>query len=77
MNDFDKDNLDFFLHGNSYEFEEWMNDASDSDLSYALRLIRQAKAELVEKSWDLLDSVENTDEANEILKAFTYGRKRP
>jgi hypothetical protein len=71
MNDFDKDNLQFFLHGDQKEFEEWMEQASSEDLDYALKLIRIAKAEMIEQHYELIDTVPFLDDAKKLLKQFT------
>ncbi len=71
MNDFDKDNLEFFLHGDEKEFEEWMEQASSEDLDYALKLIRIAKAEMLEQHYDFIDAVPHTYDAKQLLKQFT------
>jgi hypothetical protein len=71
MNDFDKDNLEFFLHGDEKEFEEWMEQASSEDLDYALKLIRIAKAELLKQHYDFIDTVTFLDDAKKLLKQFT------
>ena len=70
MNDFDKDNLEFFLHGDQKEFEEWMNQASSEELDYAIRLIRIAKLELAEQEYAMLDDVPYVTDAKEVLKRF-------
>jgi hypothetical protein len=71
MNDFDRDNLEFFLHGDEKEFEEWMEQASSEDLDYALKLIRIAKAEVLQQHYDFIDNVPFLDDAKELLKRFT------
>jgi uncharacterized protein YktA (UPF0223 family) len=71
MNDFDRDNLEFFLHGDQKEFEEWMEQASTDDLDYALKLIRIAKAEMLEKHYEFIDVVPHTHDAKQLLKQFT------
>lgn len=71
MNDFDKDNLEFFLHGDEKEFEEWMEQASSEDLDYALKLIRIAKAEVLQQHYDFIDNVPFLDDAKKLLKQFT------
>ena len=71
MNDFDRDNLEFFLHGDQKEFEEWMEQASTDDLDYALKLIRIAKAEMLEQHYDFIDAVPHTHDAKQLLKQFT------
>jgi hypothetical protein len=75
MNEFDKDNLDFFLKTNQAEFEEWMEQANDQELQYAMQLIRQSRRELVEQELALIDSVNDTKQASDILKKFTLGTK--
>jgi hypothetical protein len=71
MNDFDRDNLEFFLHGDEKEFEEWMEQASSEDLDYALKLIRIAKAEVLEQHYEFIDAVPFLDDAKKLLKQFT------
>lgn len=71
MNDFDRDNLEFFLHGDQKEFEAWMEQASTDDLDYALKLIRIAKAEMLEQHYDFIDAVPHTYDAKQLLKQFT------
>jgi hypothetical protein len=71
MNDFDRDNLEFFLHGDQEEFEAWMNEASTEDLDYALKLIRIAKSELIEQEYALYDDIPFVDDAKTYLKKFT------
>lgn len=74
MNDFDRDNLEFFTNAPQSEFEEWCDQASSEEISYAFNLIRMARLELVEQELGLLDEVENTDQAQAVLKQFTLGK---
>lgn len=74
MNDFDKDNLEFFINAQQSEFDEWCDQASSEEIGYAFNLIRQARLALVEQELGLLDEVENTDQATAILKQFTLGK---
>lgn len=71
MNDFDRDNLEFFLHGDQKEFEAWMEQATTEDLDYALKLIRIAKTEMLEQHYDFIDEVPYVDDAKAVLKKFT------
>ena len=71
MNEFDRDNLDFFINISEAEFDEWADQASDRELYYAIRLIQTARLELVNREIDLLDTVENVEEAANVLKKFT------
>jgi glycerol-3-phosphate cytidylyltransferase-like family protein len=71
MNDFDKDNLQFFLHGDQKEFDEWLDQASPEDIDYAMKLIRQAKLDLIEQEYALYDDIPFTTDAANFLKRFT------
>jgi hypothetical protein len=48
-----------------------MEQASSEDLDYALKLIRIAKAEMLEQHYELIDTVPFLDDAKELLKQFT------
>lgn len=71
MNDFDRDNLNFFINGSQEEFDAWADQAADDELQYAMELIRAARRELVEQELEMLDAVEDFSQANGILKQFT------
>jgi hypothetical protein len=45
MNDWDKDNLMFIMKSDYKTFNEWMNQANDEDIVYALKLIAEYKKE--------------------------------
>jgi hypothetical protein len=68
MNEWDRDNLDFIMKANDSEFIEWLNQADDEDVEYALNLIRQAKLELNEQVVELFDDVYDYTEANELIE---------
>jgi hypothetical protein len=74
MNEFDRDNLDFFINTSQEEFDEWMDQASDLELNYAMTLIRTARRELTESELKLLDEIQDTSQAKELLKQFTLGK---
>jgi hypothetical protein len=67
MNEWDRDNLDFIMKANDSEFIEWLNQADDEDVEYALNLIRQSKMELNEQVAELFDDVYDYTEANELI----------
>jgi hypothetical protein len=48
MNDWDRDNLHFILNTTDESFEEWLDQADNSDIDYALNLIRTAKARVID-----------------------------
>lgn len=74
MNDFDRDNLEFFLNTDSYEFEEWMEQATPAEIDYAIRLIQTHRAELITQEMNLLDDEEDVAEAANLLKKFTLNK---
>lgn len=67
MNDWDRDNLHFILNTTDESFEEWLDQADNDDVDYALELIRTAKAELLVQEHELLDGVDDMDEANLLI----------
>lgn len=69
MNEWDRDNLEFIMNTSSKEFDEWLFQASDADVNYALELIRMAKAELMVQEMELFtDNVSNFNEANKLIQ---------
>ena len=75
MNDWDRDNLHFILNTTDESFEEWLDQADNSDIDYALSLIRIAKAELLTQEHELLDEVNDTAEANLLIDRIRNVRK--
>ena len=75
MNDWDRDNLHFILNTTDESFEEWLDQADNDDIDYALGLIRNAKAELLTQEHELLDDVENTAEADLLIERIRNVRK--
>ena len=68
MNEWDRDNLHFILNTTDESFEEWLDQADNDDVEYALSLIRIAKAELLTQEHELLDDVTDTSEANLLIE---------
>ena len=75
MNDWDRDNLHFILNTDDGSFEDWLDQADDDDIDYALGLIRTAKAELLAQEYEILDNVDNVDEAKLLIDRFRNVRK--
>lgn len=71
MNDFDRDNLEFFINASESEFDEWADQAQDNELQYAINLIRIARRELIDQELEILDAVDEIEEAAKLLKKFT------
>jgi hypothetical protein len=68
MNEWDRDNLSFIMSCSDEEFKAWFDQASDDDISYALELIAQSQAEVVEKQFD----VYNRESERIMLKHGKY-----
>ena len=47
MNSRDRANLDFLMNTSAKDFDEWMNNASNDDIDYAMELIKRSKVELM------------------------------
>jgi len=67
MNDWDRDNLQFILNTTDESFEDWLDQADNDDIDYALSLIRTAKAELLTQEHELLDEVNDMSDANLLI----------
>jgi len=71
MNEHDKTNLEFLLTLSPNGYARWWIQASDDDLIYADQLLGIAVNEIQLKLMeDQMDKVEDTKEAQEILKKF-------
>jgi hypothetical protein len=68
MNEWDRDNLKFIMETDDGAFDEWLDQADNDDVVYALELIRLAKAELMVQEMELTDSVANFSEANQLIE---------
>jgi hypothetical protein len=68
MNDWDRDNLNFIMNASEEGFDEWLDQADNDDVAYALELIRMAKAELMVQEMELCDNVANFNEANQLIE---------
>jgi hypothetical protein len=73
MNDWDFDNLMFLLNATPEEYDEWLAQASQDDIDYALSLIKQRRRELLDRQaaeWEHYPETDDFTEANEVLKKF-------
>jgi len=68
MNDWDRDNLKFIMETDDGAFDEWLDQADNDDVVYALELIRLAKAELMVQEMELTDGIANFNEANQLIE---------
>lgn len=70
MNDHDRDNLNFLLTVSPEVFDDWMNQADEDDIDYAIELLSMRRSELVVESMECVDDVQDTSEAKQVLKSF-------
>jgi len=68
MNEWDRDNLKFIMETDDGAFDEWLDQADNDDVVYALELIRLAKAELMVQEMELTDGIANFNEANQLIE---------
>ena len=67
MNKWDRDNLEFIMNTTDEGFDEWLEQADNDDVAYALELIRMAKAELMVQEMEFTDDISNFSEAAQLL----------
>jgi len=74
MNKHDRDNLNFLMNASKATLDDWYAKMDQDDIDYAFELLAQAKTELMLAELELMDVVENTDDADraviEILEKF-------
>jgi hypothetical protein len=68
MNEWDRDNLDFIMNTSEEGFDEWLDQADNDDIAYALELIRMAKAELMIQEMEFTDDISNFTEASQLIE---------
>lgn len=61
MNEWDRDNLEFIKGCDSGEFDDWMDQATNDDIEYALELIKMGKQELAARAFLLAEDLEIND----------------
>lgn len=71
MNEWDRDNLEYFLGLSRKEFDALMDEFNTEDFLYVIKLIRTAMAELMVQEMDENDDVKDTSQAKALLKSFT------
>lgn len=68
MNEWDRDNLEFIMNTTDESFDEWLDQADNDDIAYALELIRMAKAELMLQEMEFTDDISNFTEASQLIE---------
>ena len=77
MNDFDKDNFDWFIKATAREQKEFMDNAELEDLLYMVGLIRKGISDLHEQELDHIAEdvvAEGCEEANAVLRKFRLNK---
>jgi hypothetical protein len=70
MNDHDRSNLQFILSLDEKSYDDWTASLTEDDIDYALELLKAARTEAMMHIAQLADEVEDTTEANSLLKGF-------
>jgi hypothetical protein len=67
----DLDNLGFLMNLSEEDFDLWLNQASDDDVTYALEIIQYVKRDYLMKELELLDSFESElSEAKDVINSI-------
>ena len=77
MNDFDKENFDWFINATSREQKEFMDNAEIEDLLYMAGLIRSEISDLHEQELDAIAAdviADGCEEANTVLRKFRLNK---
>jgi hypothetical protein len=67
MTERDRDNLNFLLTVSPKVFQNWLDQADDDDVEYALELIHYAKMEMIIAELERRDEVEDVSLARKEL----------
>ena len=67
MNEHDRNNLDFLLHANKAQLSKWFATITEDDMKYAFELLQMAKTETELQLLEVLDEVEDTDDADRVI----------
>lgn len=77
MNQRDRENLNFLLTISPDTFDEWVSQADDDDIMYALELIKRARLELTMRQFEAIDEIRDVDsmlKAKEIIEKIKNKR---
>lgn len=77
MNDFDRDNFDWFINATAREQKEFMDNAEVEDLLYMIQLIRSEISNLHEQELEHIAEdvvADGCDEANAVLRKFRLNK---
>lgn len=70
MNDHDKSNLQYIMSLSEEEFDVWYDKLTMDDVEYALEIMKQARTELHMQEQELLDDVDDTEQAMAVLRGI-------
>jgi len=72
MNPFDRENLSWYMTASHSEIQEWLDQATETDLNYMLRLIKVSKTENIIQMLEVLDDQSVIlPQTKNLLKQFT------
>ena len=75
MNSWDKDNLKFIMGISGEAFDDWLNQADDDDIDYALELVQRARTELTVKAMEIIDDAIEENSNGDFFIAKGYLQK--
>ena len=61
MNEWDRDNLEFIKGCDEAEFDDWLTQATNDDIEYALELIHMGRKELAARAFLMAEDMEIND----------------
>lgn len=70
MNDWDNDNLVWMLTCTNEEWNEWVDQATNEEITYALDLMGARKAVVALHEATVSDNVVDLQQANQVLDRF-------
>jgi hypothetical protein len=70
MNDWDYDNLMFLIKTNDSVFQDWIEQADNDDVNYALELFKKHRDIIAMREIYLRDDITDFSDAKEVLTKF-------
>jgi hypothetical protein len=70
MNDWDYDNLMFLINTNDSVFQDWIEQADNDDVTYALELFKKHRDMIAMREIYLRDDITDFSDAKEALTKF-------
>ena len=70
MNEWDYDNLMFLIKTNDSVFQDWIEQADNDDVTYALELFKKHRDMIAMREIYLRDDITDFSDAKEVLTKF-------